>query len=707
MSRRPTGCCIANHEPPGARDRRFRTRVHPFAICYLHVMKNRFSRCLILTAVISLAWPVYSGQRPSQAEMAQLVAQAATYQPGESRAALRRIEELVGQATVDSGTRKAVEAGLIQLLGSSSTFEARRFACKQLGITGSKSALPVLAGLLQRDQNASLACLALTTYPPGKADELLRGALDAAPPLARVQILNTLGDRRDEESVKPLRRWAANADRAVAEAAIASLGKIGDNAAWETLAALRRTAAPELGSTITEACLRCAANLAAAGNHKIARMAYDQLLAGSEPTYVRRAALAGLLRLDKDGDEERILSVLRGSDSALQPVAIAAVVALRSKGASEKFAAELPRLGPQEQIWMIESLAVRNDAASRAAIAKSLGATEVGVRLAAISALGRIGDTSSVELLGRALASTNETEERRSIELALIDLASGTRTDNAMIDELRRASGSARVTLIRALVRRQGSAANPVLLEEVNNSDPAVAQAAFRALSKTAVAADVPALLKQLNRVIDADVRAEAESAAGQALGKIDEATGRSQAIFDAARLAPGVDARISFVGLLPRCGDAEALKALVAAERNPDARVRDVAVRALAAWPDMAAWDVLMDHYRQGATETVRGLALQGLVRLAGEENSRPDAKLVERYRQLIDGARGEADLRLVLGGLGGVADAGALELALPLLANASIRPEAEASVKRIAEAIKAKDPKAAHEALQKLQPK
>jgi HEAT repeat protein len=261
--------------------------------------------------------------------------------------------------------------------------------------------------------------------------------------------------------------------------------------------------------------------------------------------------------------------------------------------------------------------------------------------------------------------------------------------------------------LIRALVRRQGSAANPVLFAEVNNPDPAVAQAAFRALSKTALAADVPALLKQLGQVRDADVRAEAESAAGQALEKIDDAASRSQAVFEAVRSSVSPDARVSFVALLPRCGDAEALKALIAAERNPDAQVREAAVRALTEWPDMEAWEVLFDHYRQGANETVRGLALQGLVRLAGEENPHPDAKLIERYRQLIDGARGDADLRLILGGLGGAADPGFLQLALPLLANASIRPEAEAAVKRIAESIKAKHPEAAQEALLKIQAK
>ena len=245
------------------------------------------------------------------------------------------------------------------------------------------------------------------------------------------------------------------------------------------------------------------------------------------------------------------------------------------------------------------------------------------------------------------------------------------------------------------------------MFEETDFPEPAVAQAAFRALARTAGAADVPALLAKLASARDPEVRAEAESAASQAIGKIDDAPGRSLAVFDALRRTQTAEARNSLVALLPRCGDAQALALLKSALDDPDERVRDTAVRALTEWPDASAWEPLVRVYRRGATEAVHSLALRGLVRLAGEENAHPNAMLFDRYRQLLDGAHTDADLRLILGALGGVADPEALPLALPLLANAGVRPEAEAAVKKIAESIKAKHPQAAQEALQKLQSK
>jgi HEAT repeat protein len=647
------------------------------------------------------------GKSAPDADVSKLVAAAATHQPGDSREPFRRLEELVGQSTSNAATRDALEAGLIKLLAPSSTFEARRFACKQLGILGSKAALPALAKLLHSDDTASIACLALTTYPPGKADDTLRAAFAAAPAKARIQIIHTLGDRWDSKSVKLLAQAAGDPDRSVAEAALASLGKIGDEAAWRALAGCRKTAGPTLQPALTEAALQCAGALAASGDRKTAAAAYEELLEPSQPVYVRRAALAGLIGLDKDQGEERILNTLRGSDAALKPVAIAAVRSLRAKGASERVARELAALQPEEQVWMIDSLAAHPDPAACVAIANSLGSPNSAVRRAAITALGRTRNSSTVALLADSLGNSNDAEEHRALESALIGLGGGGETDTAVLIELKRSSGATRAALVTVLARRQGPAANPVLLEEANSPDPAVAKAAFRALTKTASATDVPALLKRLATARDAEVRAEAEGAAAQALGKIDDAASRSQAVFAALQGMQDAEVVSSLLALLPRCGDAKALAVLKAAQTDPDARVRDTAVRALAEWPDASAWDVLAGIYRRGATEAVRGLALRGLVRLAGEENAHPDAKLADRYRQLLDGARGDADLRLILGTLGGAATPDALPLALPLLANAGVRAEAEVAVKRIAEAITAQHPQAAQDALQRLKAK
>ena len=635
------------------------------------------------------------------------MSKAAAYQPGQSREPFRRLEELVGASASDSVTREALEAALVRLLAPPSTFEARRFACKQLGIFGSKEALPALAELLKSDETVGIACLALTTYPPGKADEILRAALGTAPKTARIQIITTLGDRRDADSVRLLARLASEGDGAVAEAAIAALGRIGDKDAWKAIADLRGRVSAALQPVLTEATVRCAGSLAADGDRKPAIAAYEELLVASQPAYIRRAALEGLLRLDKDQGEQRISQVLRGSDDALKPVAIAAVRLLHSKQASAKFAAKLPHLPPQEQIWMIESLAARGDAEARSAIARSLAAPDSGVRRAAIVALGRVGDTSSVAVFAHAIASSTDPEEQRALQAALISLGGGAPVDRAVLHELQSASGNTRASLLTILARRQGAEANPVLFDEAGSADPAVAKAAFRALGATATANDVPSVLRVLLNVHDASVRAEGESAAAQALGKVNDASIRTGAVLDALRRTQTPDSINSLLVLLPRCGDAQALAVLKSALGDPDPMVREIAVRSLAEWPDASVWEILSRVYSQGNGEALRTVALRGLVRLAGDENVQPGPKLIARYRELLDDARGDADLRMILGALGGAGDPEALQLALTYCAKTGVRPEAEAAVRKIAEAIKAQHPRAAQEALEQIQAK
>jgi HEAT repeat protein len=312
-----------------------------------------------------------------------------------------------------------------------------------------------------------------------------------------------------------------------------------------------------------------------------------------------------------------------------------------------------------------------------------------------------------VAVFARAIANCTDPKGQRALEAAMVGLGGGVPVDRAIVAELRHAPSNARICFINVLAGRQGPEANPVLFEEVDNADPAGAQAAFRALARTATGTDVPALLRKLVEVRDASVRSEAVSAASQALGKLDDASSRTGAVLDALRRTQTPEGLSSLLALLPRCGDAQALAVLRAAQGDPDAQVRDTAVRALAEWPNASAWNVLVSIYTDGSSEAMRTLALRGLVRLAGEENTHPDTKLIARYRELLNDARGDADARMILGALGGAAIPDALQLALPLCANAAVRAEAEAAVKQIAHAIEAQHPEAAQEALQRIEAK
>jgi HEAT repeat protein len=624
------------------------------------------------------------------ADLSQLMAEAAQYESGRNIEPLQKIEQLVRESAAKPGQRAELEAALVKLLVPSATFEARRFACQQLMVIGTDASLPALAELLKTDETVGIACLALSSRRSPEALEILRNALPAARGSARLQLISALGNHRDPQSAGVLAELARDADAAVAGAAMVALGKMGSESSGETMAALGKEARPATAWAVTEAYLRTAERLAAADDRKAASAIYAELLRPSQPIHIRRGALAALLRLDEDGGEQRILDVLRGSDAALKPVAIAAIGPLSSGGTSEKFAAALPKLQLYEQVLMVEALASRSDAAARSAVRAEVTSSSAEVRRAAIMAVGKREDASAVPLLSKALANAKSPEELHDIELALASLQGKSATDQAIVAELKSSSVDVKIRLCSVLALRGAQVAVPALLAEAGGSDTATVQAAFRALGRMAGAADLPALLEALANLKAAGVRADAESATARTLARVAEGSQRSEAVRAELTKRFDIESRCSLLRLLPNAADAKSLAVLKAASGDQEPRIREAAVRALAAWPDATAWDTLLAIYRQPENDAHRMLVLRALVRLAHDLNAKPDAALIENYRRLLAGARGDDDLKLILSALAGAAHPDALQIAKSLLPNSGVRAEAELAVKKIAEAIK-----------------
>ncbi len=657
----------------------------------------------IILSVCSLTFAIRAEAAPN-ADLPKLIAEAATYQSGQSAEPLQKIEQLLRDSAGKPALKAELETALVKLLAPSATFEARRFACKLLAVVGTDASLPTLAELLKKEETLGIACLALSSRRSPKVNEILRNALPAARGLARIQLISALGNHQDGQAVETLAKLARDADAAVALTAVVALGKIGTAPAHKAIASLRKEARPALAWAVTEATLRVAEQVAAAGDRQAAAAIYTDLVRPASPKNIRRGALAALMAIDADGGQQRILDTLRSRDPVLTPVAIAGVASLKAKAASQTFAAMLGQLSPSAQVWMIEALASRGDDAARRAIRAQLTAGDAQVRRAAVSAVGKLEDASVVPALVKMLAGEGSPEEVRDVEIAIISLRGGAATDGAMVAELKQSSAPTKVRLFTLLARRGARAAMPALLVEAGGSDVATAQGAFRALSKIATADDVPALLEKLVGLKGDDVRADAEHAAGRAMAKIADVSRRSEIVRAMLAKSPDIEARCSLLRLLPSAADASALAALKTAGTDQEPRIRDTAVRALAAWPDATGWDAITAVLRRPESGTHRALALRALVRLAGDLNANPDAALIARYRQLLAETRSDDECKLILGSLAGAAHPDALQLALPLVSRAAVRAEAELAVRKIAASVRAQHPQAAQDALNRL---
>jgi HEAT repeat protein len=657
---------------------------------------------LLRTALLGL--PLWLTAALSGADYRSTYLAAARYESGGDVVPLRQIEQWVGQSLANEALRLETETGLVELLRGEATFEARRFACQQLAVIGREAAVPALATLLDSSETVGMACLALAVNPAPRASAVLRRRLEQASGLDQAQIAHALGVRRDGRSVATLGRLSRSGTPAVAEAAVIALGQIGTGPAQEALAQLRRDAPETLRRAVADASLRVADQLLARGNRRAASNLYTELMATVQPDDIRRGALGGLLRLDPDGGEERMLRVLSGRDQTLKPVAIAALPGLKREGASEKFAPVLPGLAPFDQILLLQALSQRGDPAARAAVRRQLTSTNAEVRLAAIQVEGADGNAESVSALAHALLGFQAPADQRAIELALSRLPGGNDVDRALAAQLRNRMAGPKTPFLAALVRRANPESLRLFLAEAASTDAATAKLAFQGLSRVAGPDDLAAVLKALGGLRVDSVLEDAQAAVGQVLRRAGTPARASAAVRDALKTAPGFEGQQRFLPLLTGCPDAEGLALVEAAAQAADAPTRSLGLRTLADWPETSAWTPLAAAYRGAASETERVLALRGLARLLGDQNAKPDAQLLARYRDLFASAKGDTDRKLVLGALAGCAHPDALALAVEQLAIPGVRAEATFAVKNIAGLIKAQHPQAAEAALQKL---
>jgi len=181
---------------------------------------------VLLAAVVSCCAFSWLSCGRGKVELDEDFRKVLTYRFGESREPLTVIQDRIRDSYGDPVERLNLERQLVQLLRSESTWECKDFACRQLRLIGTGESIPALAEMLTDEKTSDMARYALELNPDPKVDKALRKALKKARGKALVGIINTLGERRDRESLDALRKLASGADEEVAAAARDAVAKI-------------------------------------------------------------------------------------------------------------------------------------------------------------------------------------------------------------------------------------------------------------------------------------------------------------------------------------------------------------------------------------------------------------------------------------------------------------------------------------------------
>ncbi|MGH7967371.1 MAG: HEAT repeat domain-containing protein, partial [Limisphaerales bacterium] len=373
------------------------------------------------------------------------------------------------------------EQDLIVVLQSAAGAPQKCDACQRLRLIGTVKSVPALSALLTQPATAHAARYALEGMPFPQSVAAMRAALENTSGALKAGLVDSLGWRRDTDSVPLLRSLLSDADPVIAAASGSALGRIGGKDAIAALTAACDAVPPAVQPAVLDGLARCADQVLASGGAQAAAAIYRKLLVPTFPTNIRAAAWRGLVLAEPAGRVELVSRALAGQEPALRRAAlkvlrelndVAVVDALlgESKWKTLPAAAQLAALDARVRLGGNILPSIRTAAQSE----------HVAVRVAAWHALGDSGDATTIPALAKAAASGQPTE-REAARDALGRLH-GPGVHDALLAELTAAAPEQKVELLRAMGERHESNATGALLENAQSVSEAVRLAVLDSL---------------------------------------------------------------------------------------------------------------------------------------------------------------------------------------------------------------------------------
>jgi len=311
------------------------------------------------------------------------------------------------------------------------------------------------------------------------------------------------------------------------------------------------------------------------------------------------------------------------------------------------------------------------------------------------------GTADAVMLLAKAAVQAKGGPEKDAARASLAAMRGAT-VDDAIMAAIPGAEATIRNELILSLGQRAVKGAKPLLFRLAADADPAVQNAALGALGEVAGVNDYPAAAKLLLETKNDAVRGAAENLVVRLARQVPTEGDRTAPLLAGVVGAP-VETKISLLKVLGAMGGTAALNAVRAELKSDDPKVQDATVRALAATPDAAALNDLLDIAKSSQNKVHRVLALRGYLRLVDASAGRAGADL-KLYEPVIPLATDASEKKTLISGLGRINSPEALAVVAPMLDDEAVRNEAASAVIGMARGISGKNPREARTALEKV---
>ena len=573
------------------------------------------------------------------------------------------------------------ERELIAVLRSNAADNEKAMTCKKLAVEGSGAAVQDLASLLKDEKLASWARIALEAIPGKAADEALVKASYSLQGKLLIGVINSIGVRRDAAAVDSLKIRLLDKDSDVASAAAVALGRIGNSNSALFLTELLGTAPANVRSAVAEGLVVCAARFHSEGKNADAIKIYDNVRTADVPKQrVLEATRGAILARNLDGIP-LLLEQLRAPDKALFQIGLSTARELKGREVDQALAAELDKAAPERAALIIYAMADRGTV-DMPAILKAAKAGQPAVRLAAINALGMVGNASCVPVL-LDIAGEAESELSKAAKSTLAEMTDAG-VNQAIAERLPKADGKMVATLIEIVGLRRIESTQE-LIKALSNPDKGVRAAAFMALGNTVPPSQLNVLIAQVVSPKRAeDLEAAILSLKTAAIRMPDQEDCASK--LSGASNAATASTKVALLEIIGAVGGKKALQTIEQAAKTDDAQLKDVSSKLLGEWMTIDAAPVLLNLAKTGPADKYQVRALKGYIRIA-RQFVKNESEKAAMFSNAFDSARQPAEQKLVIDNLKAFPSIDTLKLAVRIAQSPELKEEASQAAIAISE--------------------
>ncbi len=560
-----------------------------------------------------------------------LLRKVSQYKYGQSRKHLMAFENAIQQTTSDSASQAKNIAKIIDMLKTNVSVDCKKFLCWQLSLIATDNEVSFLANLLANDKLSIHARNALQRIATPRAKTALLNSLPSLKEANLAGTISSLGQLQSAEAVKAIGAYVTSSDKMVTESAIDALGTIGNAQAEEILKKIESKLSGERKTMVYQARLKCADTLTAAAQ------TYQQLMTAEKPVSIRTAAFMALLNIPDQNIANTLDKALSSTDQALHRAATVCLQRDIDYNSVNRIAKKLTDYSPAVQINVINTFATSNNQSTLPEIKKLVNSQNNGVKMAVLSAIGRLGNKTDISyLIARIPGSDNQ--KKLVIKNSLISIH-GDGVDEALIAALSSSDETIRKELIAVIGARGITKASGSLLQIVRE-DVQNRQNAIKTLGNLADKAILSKLVKLFDNIESYSHRKSLERAMLEIISRENCAEPATQ-LFCSRFKRASRNSKLSLLRVLGNLGSPNALKTIIIAVNSPEKEVRLDAIRAMAAWKDTTAMMPLLDVVEKTDDSLARILGLRGIARLVTLTDEMPTKNVAAAVKKILSASK------------------------------------------------------------------